>query len=73
MLPTFYQPETEALWWATHNNIKKTLFFSVFRSVKYIEYKRLKNEKDGFTLDSVAEGGEAFIDKFLETYWSKEK
>jgi hypothetical protein len=41
--------------------------------MKYIEYKRLKDEKDGFTLDNVTDVQEAFVDKFLETYWSKEK
>ena len=67
-----YQPETEALWWATHNNIRKTLFFALFRSIKYVEYKRLVDDRDGFTLDKVTESKESLIDKFLDTYWGKE-
>ena len=42
--PSFYMPENEELKWTTHNNIRRTLFYSVFRNVKYIEFKRLKNE-----------------------------
>jgi hypothetical protein len=41
--------------------------------VKYVEFKRLKNEDDGFILDSVTESDESFIEKLIETYWSKEK
>ena len=51
LLPSFYQPETEALRWATHNNIRKTLWFTVFRRIKFVEFKRLKdNENDEFEL-----------------------
>lgn len=73
LLPTFYMPETEDLRWATHNNIRKTMFFHVFRSVKFCEFKRLKNETDSFELRSVTEGAEGWIDKLVETHWSKEK
>jgi hypothetical protein len=41
VLPSFYQPETESLRWATHNNIRRTMFHHVWRSVKYVEYLRL--------------------------------
>ena len=53
LLPSFYMPETETLKWSTHNGIRKTLFFSAFRNVKYIEYKRLKNEEEHFELKSI--------------------
>mgnify|MGYP000891427377 CR=1 FL=1 len=75
ILPSFYQPETEDLRWATDFNIRKTLFFSVFRSVKYVEFKRLVDqEKDFFELESIEplENGEGWIDKFVEKYISKE-
>ena len=43
LLPSFYQPETDELRWATHQNIRRTLFFAVFRDIKYCEFKRLKS------------------------------
>ena len=43
ILPSFYQPETDALRWATHQNIRRTLFYSLFRDIKYCEYKRVKS------------------------------
>lgn len=66
-------PETEDLKWATHHNIRKTMFFHVFRSVKFCEFRRLKSEDDSFELQSVAESKEAWLDSLIETYWSKEK
>lgn len=36
--PSFYMPENEDLKMATHHNIRRTLFFSVFRNVKYVEF-----------------------------------
>ncbi len=41
LTPSFYMPETEDLRWATHNGIRKTLFFAAFRNIKYVEFKRL--------------------------------
>ena len=76
LLPTFYQPETESLRWATHNNIRKTLFFSVFRNIKQAEYKNLKDEEnDSFELIEPIENSqhEGWVDWFIETYYSKEK
>ena len=60
---------------STYLNIRKTLFFAVFRNVKYCEFRRLKNEEDDyFELESVTAGEpEGLYDKFVETYWSKEK
>ena len=49
------------------------MFFSIFRNVKYVEFKRLKTENDGFTLDSVTETSESLVERLIETYWSKEK
>jgi len=43
-------PENEELKIATHHNIRRTLFFSVFRNVKYVEYQRLKSEEEYFEL-----------------------
>ena len=75
LLPTFYQPETEELRWATHLNIRKTLFFAVFRNIKYCEFRRLKSEdNDFFELEKVDPNEpEGTIDKLVEQYWSKEK
>ena len=73
LLPTFYQPETQELKWATHNNVRKTLFYSMWRNLKYCAFKRLKSENDSFELDSVTEGVEGLFDLFIEKYWSKEK
>ena len=41
--PSFYMPENEDLRWGTHNGIRKTLFFSIFRDIKFAEFRRLKN------------------------------
>ena len=38
LLPTFYKPETEELRWSCHYNVRKMLFHSVFRNVKYCEF-----------------------------------
>ena len=75
LLPTFYQPETEDLRWATHLNIRKTLFYTLFRKVKYCEFKRLKNgEDDYFELENIDPNDkEGWLDTFVESYWSKEK
>ena len=75
LLPSFYQPETEMLRWSCHLNIRKTMFFSVFRKIKYCEFKRLKNEdEDYFELEKVdPTEREALFDKLVESYWSKEK
>ena len=68
LLPTFYQPETEELRWATHLNIRKTLFFQVFRNIKYCEFKHLKSEDDDFfELDKVDPNeSEGTLDKLIE-------
>ena len=75
LLPSFYQPETEVLRWSTHLNIRKTMFYQAFRNIKYCEFKRLKNEEDDcFELDQVDPSEpEGAIDKWVETYWSREK
>ena len=75
LLPTFYQPETEELRWSTHLNVRKTLFFGVFRNIKFCEFKRLKNEDDDFfELEKVDPNEpEGTFDKWIETKWSKEK
>ena len=68
-------PENEQLKWATHNNVRRTLFFSVFRSIKYVEFKRLKNEEEDFfeLVTPIEKDKEGFIDKFIENYITKEK
>ena len=76
LLPSFYQPETEDLRWATHNNVRKSLFFAVFRNIKYTEFQRLKDEKEDFfeLMDPLeVTDQEGWIDLFVEKYWSKEK
>jgi len=75
ILPQFYMPETEELRWATHLNIRKSLFFNVFRSVKYCEFKRLKSEEeDFFELEKIVPlKDEHLIDKVIEKFWSGEK
>ena len=71
--PSFYMPETEDLRWATHNGIRKTLFFATFRNVKFIEYKRLKSEDDFFELKTIEPCEEGFIDSFIDTYITREQ
>ena len=74
LLPSFYKPETEDLRRTTHNNIRLTLFESVFRNIKYCEYKRLKNqEEDYFRIKKIEPEKEGQMDLFIEKYWSKEK
>lgn len=72
VLPTFYQPETKELAFATHNNIRRSMFFAAFRSVKYVEYKHLSNKQDSFDFDRVEKTGthseEGYIDWAWETY-----
>lgn len=65
-------PENEDLKWHTHNNIRKTLFFSVFRTIKYVEYKRLKSEEDFFELQKIEPWEESLIDRWLDKYYSKD-
>lgn len=67
-------PENEELKMGTHNNIRRTLFYSVFRNVKYLEYKRLASEDDFFELKTPIEPWkESYFDKFIEYYISGEK
>ena len=73
VLPSFYMPETEELRWATHYNVRMTLFFSIFRNVKFCEFKRLKSNQDSFELGEIEQTEEGLVDKMIETYWSKEK
>ena len=54
--PNFYMPENEELRWATHNSIRKTLFFNVFRSIKNVEFRRLKNPEDYFEFVKLERG-----------------
>ena len=70
--PSFYMPETEDLRWTTHNGIRKTLFFSIFRDIKYVEYKRLTSQQEYFELRRVEPWEEGWLDKFLEKYITKE-
>ena len=71
--PTFYMPENEELRWSTHNGIRKTLFFSIFRSVKYLEYKRLQNEQEFFELGKITPWEEGLLDRFVENFVTREK
>eukprot|EP00347_Sterkiella_histriomuscorum_P009109 403342487 len=72
--PSFYMPENQELKRGTHNNIRRTLFYSLFRNVKYLEYKRLKSEDDYFELKSPIESwDEGYYDRFVEKYITKEK
>ena len=74
LLPSFYQPETEDLRWQTHHNIRKTLYDSVFRKIKYCEYARLKDEEsDSFMIEKIEDGEEGSMDIWIEKYWSREK
>ncbi len=65
-------PENEELRWSTHNGIRKTLFFSVFRDIKYLEFKRLKSEDEFFELRKIEPWTEGFIDRLLEKYITRE-
>ena len=65
--------------WATHFNIRKTLFYAAWRQIKYCEFKHLSNQnEDSFELESIVADSEKVpadtnIEKLIETYWSKEK
>ena len=65
-------PENEELKWSTHNGIRKTLFFSVFREIKYLEFKRLKSEDEFFELRTIEPWTEGMIDRFFERYITRE-
>ena len=66
-------PETEELRWNTHNSIRKTLFFSAFRLIKYTEYRRLSSEDDSFELKTITPWSEGFLDRVIDTYITREK
>ena len=65
-------PENEDLKWGTHNGIRKTLFFAIFRDIKYVEFKRLKSKDEFFELGKIEQWEEGWLDKFLERYVTKE-
>lgn len=72
--PSFYMPENEELKISTHNNIRKTMFYSVFHNIKFLEFKRLKSEDEYFELKEPIEAWkEGYIDYYVEKYFSKEK
>ena len=75
LLPTFYQPETDELRWATHQNIRRTLFFSLFRDIKYCEFKRMQwAYPDGtFQLNKIEKTHDGRISSLIEQYLTKEK
>ena len=67
-------PENEELKRGTHNNIRRTLFYSIFRNIKYIEFKHLASQEDFFELKTpIEECEEGYFDRFMERYVSKEK
>ena len=71
--PSFYMPENDALKYATHNNIRTTLFYQIFRSIKYLEFKHVRKD-EWFELKTITcSQQEGLLDKFVETYVSKEK
>ncbi len=65
-------PETEELRWSTHNGIRKTLFFSAFRNIKYVEFKRLTNEEDYFELNKIEPCSEGMVDRIIDRYITRE-
>jgi hypothetical protein len=67
-------PENEELKQATHKNIRRTLFYSVWRSVKYMEFRRLRSPEDYYELQHpIEDWEEGLFDRFVETYVTKEK
>uniref|UniRef100_A0A7S3CTP8 Uncharacterized protein n=1 Tax=Strombidium rassoulzadegani TaxID=1082188 RepID=A0A7S3CTP8_9SPIT len=77
LLPTFYQPETEQLKWATHQNIRKSIYFQAFRDIKYCEFKRLSKLKSSypdatFQLGEVVKAEEAYFDKLIDKLTTRE-
>jgi len=67
-------PENEELKLTTHNNIRKTMFYSVFHNIKYLEFKRLKSEEEYFELKEPIESWkEGYVDFFIEKFISREK
>ena len=64
LLPSFYQPETNDLRWATHQNIRRSLYFAAFRDIKYCEFRRMqKGYPDGnFQLGAVEKTDEGWLD-----------
>lgn len=64
--------------------MRKTLFYAVWRQIKYCEFKNLSNQdEDSFALESIvaaSDGGnesvvpaDTYLENLIETYWSKEK
>ena len=60
--PSFYMAENEDLKWGTHNGIRKTLFFAIFRDIKYVEFKRLKSKDEFFELGKIEQWEEGWLD-----------
>ena len=63
LLPSFYQPETEELRWATHANIVKSMFYTLWRDIKWCEFKRL-NSGGTFQLGEIIKDHETWFDKW---------
>ena len=55
------------------------MFYAAWRQIKYCEFKHLSNQdEDSFELESIDADSknvpsDTYIEKLIETYWSKEK
>mmetsp|Transcript_14190 Transcript_14190/g.16419 ORF Transcript_14190/g.16419 Transcript_14190/m.16419 type:complete len:173 (-) Transcript_14190:50-568(-) len=73
LLPSFYMPENKELLIATHNNIRRSMFYQAFRDVKYTEYRRLKVDDDFFEFKSLEDAQEGWLDYFNDHYLQPER
>ena len=73
LLPSFYMPENKELLIATHNNIRRSMFYQAFRDIKYTEFKRLKIDEDFFEFKSLEEGKEGWFDYYNDHYIQPER
>ena len=73
LLPSFYMPENKALLIATHNNIRRSIFYQAFRDIKYTEFKRLKVDEDFFEFKSLEDTDEGWFDYLNDHYIQPER
>ena len=58
---------------ATHNNIRKSLFYQAFRIIRYVEYGWVLKEGEFFEFKSFKDTEERMWDYIMDSYFSKVK
>lgn len=66
-------PENKQLLLATHNNVRRSIFYQAFRNIKYVEYRRLKREDDFFEFKELQESQEGWLDYYNDRYLQPER